>query len=83
MRPISVSAPVDITSVIAEPSTTNVPAYTRADARLEFAVTKQLSVVANGRNLLERTHRENADPTNPLTSTLVPRTDSVRLVWRF
>ena len=62
---------------------TNVPAYTRADARLEFAATKQLSVVATGRNLLERTHRENADPTNPLTSTLVPRTGSVRLVWRF
>ena len=62
---------------------TNVPAYTRADARLEFAATKQLSVVATGRNLLERTHRENADPTNPLRSTLVPRTGSVRLVWRF
>jgi hypothetical protein len=56
-----------------------VPAYTRADARVEVIVTRRLSAVAAGANLFRSTHAEYAS--NVLVATRVPRSVSVQLVW--
>jgi iron complex outermembrane recepter protein len=58
-----------------------VPAYTRADARVEVRLTGHLSAVAAGRNLFDSTHAEYAS--NVLITTQVPRSADVQLVWRF
>jgi iron complex outermembrane receptor protein len=61
----------------------SVPAYTRLDARLEWPLTSQLSVIASGQNLTNRAHAEFSGHENNLQSTLVPRSGSLRLAWRF
>jgi iron complex outermembrane receptor protein len=58
-----------------------VPAYTRADVRLEHRLTTQLSIVAGGQNLFDRAHAEQLGRSG-LTVTLVPRSASINLVWR-
>lgn len=60
-----------------------VPAYTRADARLEIKVAKPLSVILAGTNLFDATHAEFDGPTVIPTTTLVPRRASAQLLWRF
>ena len=56
-----------------------VPAYTRADARVEVTLTKRLSAVAAGTNLFRSTHAEYTS--NVLVATRVPRSVNVQLVW--
>ncbi len=58
-----------------------VPAYTRADVRLEYALTPALSFVAGGQNLFERTHAEQVGRAGT-AATLVPRSASIGLVWK-
>jgi outer membrane receptor protein involved in Fe transport len=58
-----------------------IPAYTRADARVEVGLTKKLSVIAAGRNLLEAAHAEYTGLT--IVATQVPRSADIQLVWRF
>jgi iron complex outermembrane receptor protein len=60
-----------------------VPAYTRADARAELKISKPLSLVAVGQNLLESTHAEYAGFATGLNPTLIPRSFDIRLLWRF
>ena len=60
-----------------------VDAYTRLDARVEWALTGQLSAVVSGQNLLHGTHPEFRGHETNMQSTLVPRSAGVRLVWRF
>jgi iron complex outermembrane receptor protein len=58
-----------------------IPAYTRADARLSFRITPQLSVEGIGQNLLQRAHAEfGGDFT--VVPTLVPRSVNIHMVWR-
>jgi iron complex outermembrane receptor protein len=58
-----------------------VPAYTRADARVQVKLTGQLSVVAAGTNLLDSTHAEYAS--NVMIATRVPRGANIQLVWKY
>jgi iron complex outermembrane receptor protein len=58
-----------------------VPAYTRADARIEVVLTGHLSAVAVGRNLFDDTHPEYSSTV--LVATRVPRSVNVQLVWRY
>jgi hypothetical protein len=58
-----------------------VPAYTRADARLELKLSSQLSAAVVGRNLLDRAHLEFGG-VGPIQATAVPRSMSIDLVWR-
>ncbi len=60
--------------------TLDVPAYTRADVRVEVKLTGQFSAVATARNLLDPSHAEYV--TGSVTSTQVPRSASIDLVWR-
>jgi iron complex outermembrane receptor protein len=59
-----------------------VPAYTRADVRLEWKLTRRFSLIAQGQNLLTPAHAEFAGDTT-LVSTLMPRSGGLRLTWRF
>lgn len=58
-----------------------VPAYRRADARVEVRLNGHLSAVAAARNLLEPAHAEFVALS--VVSTQVPRSADVQLVWRF
>ena len=60
-----------------------VPAYTRADLRVEFAATRQLSLVAVGQNLLDASHVEFAGVGVQVLATRQPRAGRVQLGWRF
>ena len=60
-----------------------VPAYTRLDARIEWPLTRQVSLVASGQNLTNRAHAEFSGHESNLQSTLVPRSAGLRLSWRF
>jgi iron complex outermembrane receptor protein len=60
-----------------------VPAYTRADVRLEWKATPRLSLMAQGQNLFQSAHGEFTGDVSTITSTQVPRSGSVRLTWRF
>jgi iron complex outermembrane recepter protein len=60
-----------------------VPAYTRLDARLEWGLTSQLSIIGDGQNLLSRSHIESATFTGALVTTRIPRSGNLGLVWRF
>lgn len=59
-----------------------VPAYTRVDVRLEFQISRPLSVAATGQNLFNPAHAEFANAPG-VTSTLIPRSVNLRLLWRF
>ncbi|MEO8678406.1 MAG: TonB-dependent receptor [Vicinamibacterales bacterium] len=58
-----------------------VPAYTRVDTRLEYALSGGLSIVAGGQNLLDRSHAEQVGRAGT-AATLVPRSASVSVVWK-
>jgi iron complex outermembrane receptor protein len=58
-----------------------VPAYTRADARVQVRLTGQLSVVTAARNLLEPSHPEFVQ--GSVVSTQIPRSADIQLVWQF
>jgi iron complex outermembrane receptor protein len=58
-----------------------VPAYTRADARVEVRLSPRVSAVAGVRNLFDATHAEFVGVT--VVSTQIPRSADVQLVWRF
>ena len=58
-----------------------VPAYTRADARVQVKLTGQLSVVMAARNLLDPSHPEFLK--GPVVTTQIPRSADIQLVWRF
>jgi len=60
-----------------------VPAYTRIDARIEWSLTSQLSAIAGGQNLLRQSHPEFYGHETNMQSTLVPRSGTLGLVWRF
>jgi iron complex outermembrane receptor protein len=61
----------------------DVPAITRLDVRAEWPLTRQLSLVASGQNLLHPSHLEFAGDKTVLESTEIPRSGGLRLVWRF
>jgi iron complex outermembrane receptor protein len=58
-------------------------AYTRADARVEFKISKRLSAIATGQNLFDRAHSEFPSAILPVVSTAVPRGGNLSLSWRF
>jgi iron complex outermembrane receptor protein len=60
-----------------------VPGYTRLDARVEWRLTGQTSLVGSGQNLLQNTHREFAGLEANIQATLVPRSGTLALAWRF
>jgi iron complex outermembrane receptor protein len=62
-------------------SALGVPAYTRADARIEVRLTRHLSAIAAGRNLLDATHAEYTAFT--FAATTIPRSADLQLVWKF
>ena len=57
------------------------PAYTRADARVEVRLTGRLSAIAAARNLFDAAHPEFVSLA--VGSTQVPRSADIQLVWRF
>jgi iron complex outermembrane receptor protein len=60
-----------------------IPAYTRADARLEFKITRELSAIAVGQNLLQASHAEFSGVNTGLIASLVPRSARFQLRWQF
>ena len=60
-----------------------IPAYTRADLRVEFAATPQLSLVAVGQNLIGSSHVEFSGVGAQVIATRQPRAGRVQLVWKF
>lgn len=60
-----------------------IPAYTRTDLRVEFAATRQLSLVAVGQNLIGSSHVEFSDVGAQVIATRQPRAGRVQLVWKF
>jgi iron complex outermembrane receptor protein len=61
----------------------SVPAYTRLDARVEWPLTRQVSLVASGQNLTNRAHAEFAAHETNMESTLVPRSAALKIAWHF
>ncbi len=59
------------------------PAYTRADLRVEFAATRQLSLVAVGQNLIDPSHVEFSAVGAQVIATRQPRAGRVQLLWKF
>jgi outer membrane receptor protein involved in Fe transport len=60
-----------------------VPGYTRADARIEFKMTSQLTAAVAGQNLTTPSHLEFSDFNTGLVGSRVPRTARVQLRWQF
>ena len=60
-----------------------IPAYTRADLRVEFPLTRQLSLVAVGQNLIDPSHIEFGGEAEQVIATRQPRAGRVQLVWKF
>ena len=65
-----------------ELSNLHVPAYTRADGRLEVPLTRRLTLAVVGQNLFDPSHAEYAGVGAIVTPTRIPRSASVNLVWR-
>ena len=61
--------------------TLGVPAYTRADARVEVRLSPRVSAVGGVRNLFDATHAEFLGVT--VVHTQIPRSADIQLVWRF
>ncbi|MEP6592616.1 MAG: TonB-dependent receptor [Acidobacteriota bacterium] len=59
-----------------------IPAYTRADVRVEWALTSRLSAVVQAQNLLSASHPEFLMDPATMVSTRVPRSARAQLVWR-
>jgi iron complex outermembrane receptor protein len=64
-------------------SAIEIPAYTRADLRVEFPLTRQLSLVAVGQNLIDASHIEFGGRAEQVIATRQPRAGRVQLVWKF
>jgi iron complex outermembrane receptor protein len=60
-----------------------IEAYTRADARLELPVTRQLTFSLVGQNLLDPAHAEFGGVGAIVAPTLVPRSARVQLAWLY
>jgi len=58
-------------------------AYTRADLRLEVPLSRRVTLSAGGQNLFDPVHAEFAGAGAIVTPTLVPRSASVQLAWRY
>jgi iron complex outermembrane receptor protein len=58
-----------------------VPAYTRADVRVEVVLTGHFTVSVVGKNLFAATHGEYAS--SLVVATRVPRSANIQLVWRY
>ncbi len=61
--------------------TIDVPAYTRADVRVQFTLTPHLSAVAAGKNLLDSAHAE--FQSSYVVASKIPRSMNVQLIWRY
>ncbi|MEO6235799.1 MAG: TonB-dependent receptor, partial [Vicinamibacterales bacterium] len=61
----------------------DVPAYTRADARLQIPVTPRLTLSLIGQNLFAAAHAEFRDSSGTVIHTLVPRSARMQLAWRY
>jgi iron complex outermembrane receptor protein len=61
----------------------DVPAYLRADARLEFKLTPHLAAIAVGQNLLQAEHAEYSTVHVGLAGSSVPRSGRAQLRWDF
>jgi hypothetical protein len=59
-----------------------IPAYTRVDLRFEWRLTRRISAIAQGQNLLSPSHAEFASNMT-MIATQVPRSAGLRLMWRF
>jgi iron complex outermembrane receptor protein len=57
-------------------------AYTRADARVEFKISRPLSVIATGQNLFDPAHAEYPGIL-PVVASAIPRAVNVGLSWKF
>jgi iron complex outermembrane receptor protein len=64
-------------------SALGIAAYTRADARVEVALTRQLSASLVGQNLCDPRHAEYGGNGAIVTSTEIPRSAHVQLRWEF
>ncbi len=60
-----------------------VSGYTRLDTRVEWRLTGQTSLVASGQNLLQDSHAEFFGHETNMQSTLMPRSATLTLAWRF
>jgi len=60
-----------------------IPAYTRADVRVEVALSRQLSAAVAGQNLFDPRHREYGGPGAIVTPTQIPRSVHVQLRWQY
>jgi iron complex outermembrane receptor protein len=61
--------------------TLDVPAYTRADARIEVTLTKHLSAIGVGSNLFRSAHAEYAS--DQIVVRGIPRSFNLQLVWKY
>ncbi|MGH9327472.1 MAG: TonB-dependent receptor plug domain-containing protein [Terriglobia bacterium] len=61
----------------------NIPAYTRADARLSWRVGNILEVSLVGQNLLDGQHLEFNGPEDLVLPTEIPRSVYLKTTWRF
>jgi iron complex outermembrane recepter protein len=61
----------------------DIPGYTRLDARVEWRLTGQASLVGSGQNLLQDTHPEFNGQETAILATSVPRSGTLALAWRF
>jgi iron complex outermembrane receptor protein len=61
----------------------DVPAYTRADVRLEFKVSPKHSLIATGQNLLDARHFEYSPLETTMVTGSVPRSGGLLFAWRF
>ena len=59
-----------------------VPAYTRAEARVDVRLTQQLTATVTGQNLFRETHAEFTSANIGVFSTLVPRSVQFQLRWQ-
>jgi len=60
-----------------------IPAYTRADARVEFKMTSRITAAVSGQNLATPSHLEFSDISQGLIGSRVPRTVRAQLRWQF
>jgi iron complex outermembrane receptor protein len=63
--------------------TLDIAAYTRADVRVEVALTRQLSAAIVGQNLFDPRHAEYGGNGAIVTATQIPRSAHLQLRWEF
>jgi iron complex outermembrane receptor protein len=60
-----------------------IPAYTRADARVEWKLTPRVALAIQGQNLLTPSHLEFGGAGASIVTTRVPRSAGVRVMWSY